>query len=88
MPSCGMLLRVTLVRTHVSEVLSASFIKVTRICELGTTLAVTNNRRVLRINNMLLIYLIISYFTAYFCINFVCPFVKQLNTLTRIVPTS
>jgi hypothetical protein len=34
-----------LVRTEVSEELSASFIKVTRIGELGTTLAVTSNWR-------------------------------------------
>jgi hypothetical protein len=34
-----MLRRVALVRTHVSEELSASFIRVTRIGELGTTLA-------------------------------------------------
>jgi hypothetical protein len=36
------------VRTDVSEELSASFISVTRIGELGTTLAVTSNRRTLR----------------------------------------
>jgi hypothetical protein len=39
-----MLRRVALVRTDVSEELSASFIRVTRLCELGTTLAVTSNR--------------------------------------------
>jgi hypothetical protein len=33
---------------HVAEELRASFIRVTRIGELGTTLAVTNNRRTLR----------------------------------------
>jgi hypothetical protein len=38
-----MLRRVALVRTDVSEELSASFIRVTRIGELGTTLAVTSN---------------------------------------------
>jgi hypothetical protein len=43
MMSSGMLHRVTLVRTDVSEELSASFIRVTRIGELGTTLAVTSN---------------------------------------------
>jgi hypothetical protein len=36
-----MLRRMALVRTDVSEELSASFIRVTRIDELGTTLAVT-----------------------------------------------
>jgi hypothetical protein len=40
-----MLRRVVLVRTDVSEELSASFIRVTRISELGTTVAVTSNRR-------------------------------------------
>jgi hypothetical protein len=40
-----MLRRVTLVRTDGSEELSASFIRVRRIGELGTTLAVTSNRR-------------------------------------------
>jgi hypothetical protein len=40
-----MLRRVTLVITDVSEELSASFMRVTRIGELGTTLVVTSNRR-------------------------------------------
>jgi hypothetical protein len=40
-----MLRRVALVRTDVSEELSAPFIGVTKISELGTTLAVTSNRR-------------------------------------------
>jgi hypothetical protein len=42
-----MLRRVALVRTDVTEELSASFIRVTRIGELGTTLAVPSNRRTL-----------------------------------------
>jgi hypothetical protein len=42
-----MLSCVTLARTDFSEELSASFIRVTRIGELGTTLAVTSNRRTL-----------------------------------------
>jgi DNA-binding TFAR19-related protein (PDSD5 family) len=43
-----MLRRVALVRTDVSEELNASIIRVTRIGELRTTLAVTSNRRRLR----------------------------------------
>jgi hypothetical protein len=44
----GMLRRVGLVRTDDSKELSASFIRVARIGELGTTLAVTSNRGMLR----------------------------------------
>jgi protein subunit release factor B len=51
MASFGILRRVALVRTDVSEERSASFIRVTRIGELGTTLAVTSNRRTLRISS-------------------------------------
>jgi hypothetical protein len=45
-----MLRHVALVRTDVSEELSASFIRVT-ISELGTTVAVTSNRRTLQRNS-------------------------------------
>jgi hypothetical protein len=48
MVSSGILRRVALVRTDVSEERSASFIRVTRIGELGTTLAVASNRPTLR----------------------------------------
>jgi hypothetical protein len=50
MASSGMLRRVALVRTDVSEELSASFIRMTRIGELQTTLAVTSNQHTLRRN--------------------------------------
>jgi hypothetical protein len=43
-----MLRRVALVKTDVLEELSASFISVTRIGGLGTSLAVTSNRHTLR----------------------------------------
>jgi hypothetical protein len=47
MLSSGMLRRVALVRPDFSEELSASFIRVTIIGELGTKLAITSNRRTL-----------------------------------------
>jgi hypothetical protein len=47
MTSSGMLRHMAFVRTDVSEELSASIIRVTRIGELGT-LAVTSNRSTLR----------------------------------------
>jgi hypothetical protein len=50
MASYGMLRRVALVRTDVSEELSSSVVRVTRIGELGTRLAVTSNRHTLRRN--------------------------------------
>jgi hypothetical protein len=48
MVSSGMLRRLALVRTDVSEEPSAFFIRVTRSGELGTTLAVTSHRRSVR----------------------------------------
>jgi hypothetical protein len=48
MVSSGMLRRVNLVRTEVSEERSASFIRVTRIGEIGITLAATSKRHTRR----------------------------------------
>jgi hypothetical protein len=53
MASSGMVHRVALVRTGVTEELSAFILRVTRIGELGTTLAITSNRRTLRRNTKL-----------------------------------
>jgi hypothetical protein len=47
MASSWILRRVALVRIDVSQQLIASIIRVTRIGELGTRLAVTSNRRTL-----------------------------------------
>jgi hypothetical protein len=51
---------VALVRTDVSEEHIASIIRVTRISELGTTLAATSNRNTLRRNTNVLLLLIIA----------------------------
>jgi hypothetical protein len=51
MVSSEMLRRVVLVRTDVSEEPGASFIRVTKIGELGTTQAATSNRRTLGISS-------------------------------------
>jgi hypothetical protein len=53
-----MLCRVAPARTDVSEEHSASFIRVTRIGELGTTLAATTNRRTLRRNTSVRLLLV------------------------------
>jgi hypothetical protein len=50
MPSSRVLSRVTFVRTDVSEKRIAVIISVTRIGQLGTTIAVTNNRSKLQKN--------------------------------------
>jgi hypothetical protein len=60
MVSSGLLRRVALVRTDVSEEPDASFIRVTKIDELGTTQAATSNRRTLRRNTNLVFRLLVA----------------------------
>jgi hypothetical protein len=55
MPSSGILHRVTLVRTEVSEERIAFIIRVIRIDEIGTTLEVTSNRSTLP-RNVTMVY--------------------------------
>jgi hypothetical protein len=64
MVSSGMLRRVALVRTDVSGEPGASFIRVTRIGEVGTTQAATSNRRTLRRNTVFLRSVLQSLITA------------------------
>jgi hypothetical protein len=71
--SPGILSCAALVRADVSEELSSSFIRVTRISELGTTLAVTSNRRTLRRNTKHLVFL---------------RSVRQLLVTASVVPSS
>jgi hypothetical protein len=57
MASSGVLRRVALVRTDVSEELSASFIRVIRIGELGTLSLTSNRRRLRRYTKHILVFL-------------------------------
>jgi hypothetical protein len=69
MPCFGILRRVTVVRTDVSEERIASIIKVTIIDELGTSLPVTINRRTMQGDTIFLFIFLILPFTIYseFC---------------------
>jgi hypothetical protein len=58
MVSFGLLRRVALLRTDVSEELSASFIKVTKIGELGTTLVVISSYTAVITPNMKCIHMV------------------------------
>jgi hypothetical protein len=53
MPSSGMLHHVDVIITDVLEELITCIVRVTRICKLGTTLAVTSNGSTLQRNTML-----------------------------------
>jgi hypothetical protein len=67
MTSSWMLRRVALVRTDDSEEISASFIGVTRIGELGTTLDVTNKTEIIIVGYIRFNF--IRYFMEYYTIN-------------------
>jgi hypothetical protein len=73
-----MLHRVTLVRTDVSEESSVSFIRVTRIGELGTKLSVTSNRSTLRRNTKYYIVLITVFLRS----------LRRLLLNANVVPSS
>jgi hypothetical protein len=64
MVSSALLRRVALVRTDVSEEPGPSFIRVTKISELGTTQAATSNRRTLRRNTMQLVLFLVHLFLS------------------------
>jgi hypothetical protein len=69
-----MLRRVALVRTDVSEELSTFSIRVTRFNGLGTTLAVTSNRRTLRTNiNLTHHYLVATVYILPSCHTILSP---------------
>jgi hypothetical protein len=75
MLSSGMLRRVALERNDVSEELSASIIRVTRISEVGTTLAITNNRRTLRRSTKFFVFVFLRS-------------VRRLLVTANVVPSS
>jgi hypothetical protein len=85
MVSSGMLRRVALVRSDVSEELSASIIRVTRTGELGTMLAVTSNRRMLRRNTKLVFLRSVRQLLVAAC---VVPSSPILVTLMKEAPGS
>jgi hypothetical protein len=74
-----MLRRVALVRTDVSEESSASFIRVTRIGELGTILAATSKRRTLHAGSVRRIFpkLHLIKITVFRGLGLYCPFESQ-----------
>jgi hypothetical protein len=74
MVSSGMLRRLALVRIDVSEEPGATFIRVTRIGELGTTQAATSNRRTLFVfcNYVLLQFALHSVVSVHYAVMYIC----------------
>jgi hypothetical protein len=83
-----MLHRVALVRTAVSMELSAAFIRVTRIGELGTTLAVTSNRRMLRRNTTPFCILNSEFHTSFLSHLVFFRSMRRLLVTASVVPSS
>jgi hypothetical protein len=71
MVSSGLLRRVALVRTDISEEPGDSFIRVTKIGELGTTQAATSNRRMLRRNTTWYFFIVTAVKTSNLAIVFI-----------------
>jgi hypothetical protein len=77
-----MLRRVALVRTDVSKELSTFFIRAIRTGELGTTLAITSNRRTLRRNTKwIVLFRTARGYCWHFTITFVSTFTSSLPFL-------
>jgi hypothetical protein len=83
----GMLRRVALVRTNVSEERSASFIGATRISELGTTLAVTSNRRTLLVFLRSVLRLLVTASVVPSSLILVAPMKEALTSSDTLVLT-
>jgi hypothetical protein len=83
-----LLRRVALVRIDVSEEPGVSFIKGTKIGELGTTQAATSNRRTLRRKILLLVCELVCFWISDLCkIRFLCTFIhpaSDFNNYFRI----
>jgi hypothetical protein len=77
MASSGMLRRVALVRTEVSVEPGTSFIRVTKIGELGTLQAATSNRRTLRRNTY--------FFAARRHHSWKCFVIKEMKYIVRVI---
>jgi hypothetical protein len=78
-----MLCHVALVRSDVSEERRASIIRVTRIGVLGTMLAITSNRHILR-RNTILTYTVYYYYTILYCHVYQVGSVTNNTTRVRI----
>jgi hypothetical protein len=84
--SSGLLGRVALERTDVSDERTASIIRVTRIDELGTTLAVTSNRSTLRRTTIPTLLLARRFLSPLWCRRYVPPKRRFLEATRCNIP--